>query len=37
MHTTVEMARLADLEKIPMIFAGFCEGLARTHRFAPQW
>lgn len=36
MHTTVEMARLSDLEKIPTIFAGFCEGLAPTHRFAAQ-
>lgn len=35
MHTTVEMARLSDLEQIPRIFAGFCEGLKPGHRFAP--
>jgi len=35
MHTTVEMARLGDLEQIPRVFAGFCEGLAADHSFAP--
>lgn len=35
MHTTVEMARLGDLEQIPRVFAGFCEGLSADHSFAP--
>lgn len=36
MHTTVEMARLSDLEQIPQVFAGFCEGLSPDHVFAPK-
>jgi endoglucanase len=36
MHTTVEMGDLRDLERIPQVFAGFCEGLTGTERFAPQ-
>lgn len=35
MHTTVEMARLKDLEQIPQVFAGFCEGLEADAVFAP--
>lgn len=36
MHTTVEMGSLKDLEMIPRLFAGFCEGLTGQERFAPQ-
>ncbi|MBL9141587.1 MAG: M20/M25/M40 family metallo-hydrolase, partial [Phycisphaerae bacterium] len=36
MHTTVEMARLSDLDQIPQVFAGFCEGLKADHAFAPS-
>jgi endoglucanase len=36
MHTTVEMGDLRDLERIPQVFAGFCDGLTGTERFAPQ-
>ncbi len=36
MHTTVEMGSLADLEKIPQIYAGFCEGLSGSERFTPR-
>jgi putative aminopeptidase FrvX len=35
MHTTVEMGHLRDLEQIPELFAGFCEGLQGNERFAP--
>jgi endoglucanase len=35
MHTTVEMGHLRDLEQIPELFAGFCEGLRGNERFAP--
>lgn len=35
MHTTVEMGHLRDLEQIPELFAGFCEGLRGDERFAP--
>jgi putative aminopeptidase FrvX len=35
MHTTVEMGHLRDLEQIATLFAGFCEGLAGSERFAP--
>jgi putative aminopeptidase FrvX len=36
MHTTVEMGHLRDLEQIPELFAGFCEGLRGDERFAPS-
>jgi hypothetical protein len=35
MHTTVEMGDLRDLERIPQVFAGFCDGLDAGTRFAP--
>jgi len=35
MHTTVEMGALSDLERIPQVYAGFCEGLTGGERFAP--
>lgn len=35
MHTTVEMGHLRDLEQIPQVFSGFCEGLTGAERFAP--
>jgi endoglucanase len=35
MHTTVEMGHLRDLEQIPQVFAGFCEGLTGAEKFAP--
>jgi endoglucanase len=35
MHTTVEMGHLRDLEQIPELFAGFCDGLQGNERFAP--
>jgi endoglucanase len=35
MHTTVEMARLSDLEQIPRVFAGFCEDLGADASFIP--
>jgi endoglucanase len=36
MHTTVEMAHLSDLEKIPQIYAGFCQSLSAAREFAPR-
>jgi endoglucanase len=36
MHTTVEMGALSDLDRIPQVYAGFCEGLTGGERFAPS-
>jgi endoglucanase len=36
MHTTVEMGALSDLERIPQVYAGFCDGLTGGERFAPS-
>ena len=36
MHTTVEMGHLRDLDQIAQVFAGFCEGMTGSERFAPE-
>jgi putative aminopeptidase FrvX len=36
MHTTVEMGHLRDLDQIAQVFAGFCEGMTGSERFAPD-